>query len=77
MENILHFTTGGDNIRIPAVFFVDGKLFIVSEVNENKKYLYASTKKYRANKWINIQIYQDLIGERYIFKIIVLSLIHI
>ena len=71
MENILHFTTGGDNIKIPAVFFVDGKLLIFSEVNGNKVYLYTYTKKYTTTKWINIQIYQELIGERYIFKIIV------
>ena len=70
-ENILHFTTGGDNIKIPAVYFINGILNILSEVNGNKVYLYISTKKYRANKWINIQIYQELIGERYIFKIIV------
>ena len=70
-ENILHFTTGGDNIRIPAVYFIAGILTISSEVNGNKLYKYTSTKKYRANKWIKIQIYQELIGERYIFKIIV------
>ena len=70
-ENILHFTTGGDNIRIPAVFFVNGILTIFSEVNGNGNYEYKCIKKYPANKWINIQIYQELIGERYIFKIIV------
>ena len=68
-ENILHFTTGGDNIRIPAVYFIAGILTISSEVNGNKLYKYTSTKKYRANKWINIQIYQELIGEIYIFRI--------
>ena len=68
-ENILHFTTGGDNIRIPAVFFVNGILTILSEVNGNRNYGYKCTKKYPANRWINIQISQELIGERYKFKI--------
>ena len=68
-QNILHFTTGGDNIRIPAVFFVNGILTIFSEVNGNRNYGYKCTKKYPANKWINIQIYQELIGDKYTFKI--------
>ena len=68
-ENILHFTTGGDNIRIPAVFFLNKILTIFSEVNGNINYGYKCTKKYPANKWLYIHIYQELIGEKYIFRI--------
>ena len=68
-QNILHFTTGGDNIRIPAVFFVNGKLTIFSEINGNSNYEYQYTKKCTANTWISIDIFQELIGDRYIFKI--------
>ena len=68
-QNILHFTTGGNNIRIPAVFFVNGILTIFSAVNGNRNYKYQYTKKYTANRWFSIDIFQELIGERYIFKI--------